>query len=201
MKNLQLVLQLGDIVWDDFAQTEDHIVPYSNSGNEHTSQIDNHKKSGFDVVGVSSNSADKYAVNCVTQEKGERDSLAVDIGNNTMLEDSLSHKSDNMIFGSKSDNVKAVTSFSSDSAGASSHCLRSNNIDSLGESCPDYPSLSDSCTAVDSNSDFPSTHISETEKDLLHFIDTVHEDKDSSNLLYYNWPQIENFEDVDRMFR
>lgn len=195
------VYELGDIVWDDFAQTEDHIVPYSNSGNEHTSQIDNHKKSGFDVVGVSSNSADKYAVNCVTQEKGERDSSAVDIGNNTMLEDSLSHKSDNMVFGSKSDNVKAVTSFSSDSAGASSHCLRSNNIDSLGESCPDYPSLSDSCTAVDSNSDFPSTHISETEKDLLHFIDTVHEDKDSSNLLYYNWPQIENFEDVDRMFR
>lgn len=198
---MQLVLQLGDIIWDEFAQTEDHLVPYSNSAIEHTSQIDNHKKSGFDVVGVSSNSADKYAANRVIQEKGEINISAVNIDNNTMLEDSLSHKSDNMFFGSKSDHVKAATSFSSDNAGASSHCLRSNNIDSLGESCPDYPSLSGSCTAVDSKSDFPSTRISETEKDLLHFIDTVHEDKDSSDLLYYNWPHIENFEDVDRMFR
>lgn len=192
------VYELGDIIWDEFAQTEDHIVPYSNSANEHTSQIDNHKKSGFHVVGISSNSADKYAVNRVSQEKGERDISAVDIANNTML-DSLSHKSDNMFFGSKSDHVKAVPSFSSDNAGASSHYLRSN--DSLGEPCPDYPSLSGSCNAVDSKSDCPSTRISETEKDLLRFIDTVHEDKESSDLLYYNWRQIENFEDVDRMFR
>lgn len=195
------MLQLGDIVWDDFAQTEDHIVPYPKSANEHTSKIGNHKKSGFDVVGVSNHSADKYAANCVSQEKEERDILAVDIANDAMTEDSLSRKSDNMFFGSKSDQIKAVTSFSSDNAGVSSHCLRSNNTDSLGESCLDYPSLSGNCTAVDSNSDFPSTRISETEKDLLHFIDTVHEDKDSSDLLYYNWPHIENFEDVDRMFR
>ncbi|KAL8116657.1 hypothetical protein AgCh_022996 [Apium graveolens] len=195
------VYELGDIVWDEFAETEDHIVPYPKSANEHTSQINNIKKSGFDVVGVSNNSADRYAAYYVGQEKGERDISALDIANDAMLEDSQAHKSDSMFFGSKSDHIKAVTSFSSDNAGVSSHCLRSNNIDSLGESCPDYPSLSGSCTVVDSNSDFPSTRISETEKDLPRFIDTVHEDKDSSDLLYYNWPHIENFEDVDRMFR
>ncbi|KAK4401887.1 protein LNK1 [Sesamum angolense] len=60
--------------------------------------------------------------------------------------------------------------------------------------------LGDKITTVDNNSfSYPLGDITHTGNNLEFFANT--EDKDSSDFLYYGWPEIGNFEDVDRMFR
>lgn len=198
------IYELEDIIWDEFGQGDDHIVPYSRNenANGHASQVDCDKKPRFDVIGVSSNADDKFAPKCVAQKKEERDFSTVNIPNNTMLDKGpWSHTPDNMFSASyDNDPIKEVTSLASDNTRSISHCFKSNNIDSLGELCSDDPILCGRCPADVSNCySYPLTQISQTENDL-HLVDNTHEDE-SSDLLYYSWSDIGNFEDVDGMLR
>uniref|UniRef100_A0A5B6Z960 Protein LNK1 n=1 Tax=Davidia involucrata TaxID=16924 RepID=A0A5B6Z960_DAVIN len=197
---------LEDIVWEEFGQSDDHIVPHPGDehGNENAFQSESSKKLRREVIGVSSNAGDWYAARFVNQGKEEGYFPTLKNRRDTMLEnDSWSHTPGGVFPAScDSDSIKEETSLASDNLRMSSHCFKSSNIDSIGsELCADDPIIGDRCAAVDSNSyRYPLGHISQTDSDLS-FLDNDREDKESSDLLYYAWPDIGNFEDVDRMFR
>ncbi|XP_027772178.1 protein LNK1-like isoform X5 [Solanum pennellii] len=100
------------------------------------------------------------------------------------------------------DSVEEVSSLSSENTRTSNDCSRSNNVDSIsGEVQPNNPILDDKNSAVRDNlHSYPLGPVSQADDDLG-FLDSNHEDKSTTELLYYNWPEMENFEDVDRMFR
>ncbi|KAF8404580.1 hypothetical protein HHK36_009467 [Tetracentron sinense] len=111
-----------------------------------------------------------------------------------MLEEgSRSHAPDGVYSMScDSDSIKVATSLVSDGSG----------LKSIGNVfCTDAPVPSDRCASADTNlCGFPLGHISQADSDL-EFFGNDREDKESSDLLYYDWPDMGNFEDVDRMFR
>lgn len=80
--------------------------------------------------------------------------------------------------------------------------MKNNNMDSFGgELCAADPVLDDQAAAMDNNLfRYQLNNASNNENDLGFFSNNL-QDKESSDLLYYGWPEIENFEDVDRMFR
>ncbi|GMY39015.1 protein LNK1 [Fagus crenata] len=193
---------LEDNVWDDFDESDDHIVPHPGDecGDQFSLQGDSHKKPRREVISVTSNAANatKYSI----REKEERN-LPILTKKYTMLEKGSWSQAPDGVFPSScdSDSLKDV-SIESDDTRMSSHCFKSGKIDSGGsESCVDDPILSDKCAAVDNNLyPYPLSNISQADDDLS-FLDNDREDKQSSDLLYNWWPNIENFEDVDKMFR
>jgi hypothetical protein len=201
-KCLVMMLQLEDNVWDDFDESDDHIVPHPGDecGDQFSLQGDSHKKPRREVISVTSNAANatKYSI----REKEERN-LPILTKKYTMLEKGSWSQAPDGVFPSScdSDSLKDV-SIESDDTRMSSHSFKSGKIDSGGsESCVDDPILSDKCAAVDNNLyPYPLSNISQADDDLS-FLDNDHEDKQSSDLLYNWWPNIENFEDVDKMFR
>ncbi|KAK0589223.1 hypothetical protein LWI29_011222 [Acer saccharum] len=118
-----------------------------------------------------------------------------------LKKESWSHTPDSVFPAScDSDTVKEVTSTASDDTRISSHGSKSDNANNIGDFSADDPILDDGCDPVDNNLySYPLNHISQTENDLS-FLNNDREDKESSDLLYYGWPDIGNFEDVDRMF-
>ncbi|KAJ6700733.1 PROTEIN LNK1 [Salix koriyanagi] len=85
----------------------------------------------------------------------------------------------------------------------SSHCLKNMNIDSVGSDfCASDRTSDEKCSSIDNNLySYPLSHVSQTDNDLS-FFDNDREDKESSDPLYYGWPDdMANFEDVDGMFR
>uniref|UniRef100_A0A5B6ZCE4 Protein LNK1 n=1 Tax=Davidia involucrata TaxID=16924 RepID=A0A5B6ZCE4_DAVIN len=196
---------LEDIVWEDFGQNDDHIVPHPGEkhGNESAFQGDSCKKPLREVIGVST-SGDRYAAKFVNQGKEEEDFPTLKNGRDTVLEkDSWSHTPESVFPAScDSGTIKEGTNLASDNSRMSSHCFKSSNVDSIGSKfCAGDPIIGDRRAAVDSNSYcYPLRHISQTDNELS-FFDNNCEDKESSDLLYYGWPDIGNFEDVDRMFR
>lgn len=195
------MLQLEDNAWYEFGESDDHIVPHPVI--EHDDQFpvegNSRKKPRRDLIGIPSNA------NCATISElqgKEKANLATLTKKSTMLEKvSLSNTPDGAYASScNGDSIKEVTSIASDDTGMSNHCLKSGNLDSSGSDANDNI-MGDGCTVVDNNLyDYPLNHISETDNDLS-FLDNDREDRDSSDLLYYGWPDIGNFEDVDRMFR
>ncbi|XP_049354219.1 protein LNK1-like isoform X5 [Solanum verrucosum] len=100
------------------------------------------------------------------------------------------------------DSVEEVSSLSSENTRTSNDCSRSNNVDSISsEVYPNDLTLDDKNAAVRENlHSYPLGPISQADDDLG-FFDSNHEDKNTTELLYYNLPEMENFEDLDRMFR
>ncbi|KAG2705115.1 hypothetical protein I3760_05G037200 [Carya illinoinensis] len=195
--------ELEDNLWDDFGGSDDHIVPHH--GNECEDRIavqgDSCKKPQGVGIGVASNAANetKYG----TRGKEERSSPIL-TKKDTMLEkDSWSQTPDGMFPSScDGDSLNGVTIMESDDTRMPSHCLKSEKIDSGGsEFCVDDSILGEKCAAVENNLYcYPLSNISQTDNDLS-FLDNECEGEESNDLLSSWWPNIENFEDVDRMFR
>ncbi|KAK2982343.1 hypothetical protein RJ640_009040 [Escallonia rubra] len=154
-------IELEDIVWDEFGQSDDHIVPHPSDehAHGHAFQGDNHKKSRHEVSGVSVY-AGEHAAKRARQGKEERDFGDPNQERSTMLEN-----------------------------------------DGWSQEPDDVSALGDKCPAIGDNSyNYSLSQISQTDEDLS-FFDNDCEGKESGDLLYYGWPDIGNFEDVDRMFR
>ncbi|XVE66538.1 hypothetical protein DITRI_Ditri08aG0087100 [Diplodiscus trichospermus] len=194
--------ELEDNAWDDFGASDDHIVPHT--GDEYGAQFkvrgDSRKKPRHEVIGVTRNADNitKYGI-LGAKEKGLHT-----LTKNSMLEKSPWSYSPDGVFPSSGDDdsLKEVASMASDDPRMSSNGLTTGNMGSVGgEFCADDPALVDKCATDDNNVYcFPLNQISQTDADLG-FFDNNHEDKESSDLLYYGWGDIGNFEDVDRMFR
>ncbi|XP_012436025.1 protein LNK1 isoform X1 [Gossypium raimondii] len=196
------MFELVDNVWDEFGASNDHIVPHTvdEYGSQFEVQGDSRKKPRHEVIEVSRSSEDmtKYSI------VGEKEKGMHTLTKNRMLEKGLwSHSPDGM-FPTAGDNesIKEVTSLASDDPRLSNYGLKTVNIDSVGsEFYSDDSILVDKCDTEDNNVyRFPLNHISKADDDLS-FFNNKNEDKENSDLLYYGWGDIGNFEDVDRMFR
>ena len=203
MPNLLLVrLQLEDNVWDEFGESDDHIVPQPCKTHGEQSQIegDGCKKRWNEVIGVTTN-ADTTTKYCIWGK--EKRNLPTLTNSSTMLEKgSWSHAPDGMFPSCDTDSMKEVTSIASDDTRMSTPSFKSSNVESGGcEFCADDPIMGDGCTAVDNNIyRYPLSQVPQTGNDIS-FFDNDSEDKENGDLLYYAWPDIGNFEDVDQMFR
>ncbi|XP_048228163.1 protein LNK1 isoform X2 [Ricinus communis] len=195
--------ELEDNVWDEFSESDDHIVPHptDDCGDQFRVHGDDHKKPRREIIGVASNIGDatKYI------QKKEEANLHMLTKKDRMLDKaSWSHTPDGVFPGScDSGSVKEVASIASEATRASNQSSKTGNSSSVGgEFADDDPIFAEKSTADDNDTyRFPLSHISQTNNDL-NFFDNDHEVKESSDLLYYGWPDdIGNFEDVDRMFR
>lgn len=163
--------ELEDIVWDDFNQGDDHIVPHSTNARttRNLFEGDTCKKPRREATSVLSNFSNLDASNTICQGKSERDTKLLNKKKNMMEKQSSSQ------------DVKMVKDTSDDTRIMSEKCFKSSYVTSA---------------ACDDNSyNYPLTHISQSE-DLYNC-----ENKESGDLLYYGWPDIGNLDDVDNMLR
>ncbi|KAH6793397.1 dentin sialophosphoprotein-like protein [Perilla frutescens var. hirtella] len=187
--------EFEDIIWDDLCQSDDHIVP-----RPHSLLGDSHKKPHCEVTNISNSTEDSSSAGYVGQGSGVFSSLSK--RKNRMLEsDSRSHGPSG-VFSSSSDgdSTKEASSLAKKTS-SSNHVSKNSNADSNGhEFCVEDAVIGDRTTGFGNNSSTdPLGDITQTGNNLNFFENT--EVKDSSDFLYYGWPEIENFEDVDRMFR
>ncbi|PON39088.1 dentin sialophosphoprotein-like protein [Trema orientale] len=194
--------ELEDNVWDEFGESDDHIVPHPSNthGDQSTIEGDCCKKRQSEVIGVASNAdtSTKYRI-----QGKEKSNVPTVTNNGIMLEKgSWSHTPDGVFPSCDTDSMKEVASIASDDTRMSTHSLKSSNVESGGSDfCADDPIMGDGCTEVDNNVyRYPLSQVPQTGNDLS-FFDNDNEDKENGDLLYYGWPDIGNFEDVDRMFR
>lgn len=196
------IYELEDNVWDEFGASGDHIVPHPNNDYKEQCPIhsDNRKKPRCEVIGIV-NTANNTAIDRICGK--EENHLPCMIGEDRMLEKGSWSETPDGAFPAlcDSDTAKEMTSSASDDARMSGHGSKSEKVDKVGDFCEQNPIFGDKCTAVDNNLyRYPLNQISQSDNDLS-FLDNDCEDKESSDLLYYGWPDIGNFEDVDRMFR
>lgn len=160
------------------------------------------RKSHCEVTNISHSTEDRSSAG-YADEGTERQFSSLSKRKNKMLEsDSTSHAPGG-VFSSSSDgdSMKGASSLASEKTTSSSHVFTNSNTDSHGdELCVNDPIIGDKSTGFNnSSSTDPLGDITHAESNLNFFENT--EVKDSSDFLYYSWPEIENFEDVDRMFR
>ncbi|KAI3805099.1 hypothetical protein L1987_27151 [Smallanthus sonchifolius] len=171
------IYELEDIIWDDFEHSGDHIVPHptDNQGSEDNREGDISKKPRLDITLIQSNE--------------ERVSKKLNKETNMMEKDSWSNMFDGVFAASgDADYAKDTPTVQSGDTKLSNHCFKSSNINSGSGLCTDEGIHKDSSDAVDRNS-----------YNDLNLFSNDGDDKESSGLLYYGWPDVGSFEDVDRM--
>lgn len=195
--------ELEDIAWDEFCSSEDHIVPNpgSNRGDDPSVLGESCRKPRFKGNTTSNCAGDQSALRCDGYGKEQGKFSTPSDPRNMILEQDSRSPAPKSEFPTPSDNnsVKEVSSLVSENSSLSG--FKNNNIDSNGcEICENGTILSDKIAVVDNNSfSYPLDDITQTSKDINFFENT--EEKDPSDFLYYGWPEIGNFEDVDSMFR
>lgn len=183
-KILNLVLQLEDILWDEFDRNDDHIVPHQN-GIEPAFKGDSCKKRRREVIDVSRKAADRSTSEYANQGKGDGFQLLKNTRATMLEKDNWSHTPEGVFSAScDHDSNNEVTSLASHNTGISNRCFKSSKTETIGsEFCDDGPLIGGSCDVVDSNSYCYSLgDISQTDNDL-------------------NYYDISSYDDVDRMYR
>ncbi|KAI3755283.1 hypothetical protein L1987_55079 [Smallanthus sonchifolius] len=173
------IYELEDIIWDDFEHSGDHIVPHptDNQGSEDKREGDISKKPRIDITPIQSNE--------------ERVSKKLNKETNMMEKDSWSNMFDGVFAASgDADSEKNMPTVQSGDTKLSNHCFKSSNNNSGSGLCTDEGIHKDSSGAVDRNS-----------YNDLNLFSNDGDNKESSDLLYYGWPDVGSFEDVDRMLR
>ncbi|KAL4347058.1 hypothetical protein GQ457_17G012480 [Hibiscus cannabinus] len=190
------MFELVDNVWDEFGSSDDHIVPHTVSeyGAQFKAHGDSWEKPLHEVIEATRSAEDmiKYSI------LGDKEKSLHTLTKNRMLEKGLwSHSPDGM-FSTSGDNE----SLKEPCPSMSNHGLKTGNMDLVGsEFCADDSILVDKCATEDNNHYcFPLNPITEADDDLS-FFNNHREDKENNNLLYYGLGDIDNFDDVDRMFR
>ncbi|XP_042495565.1 protein LNK1-like [Macadamia integrifolia] len=199
--------ELEGILWDEFRVNDDHLVPHP-SGEEvldSAGQVDCHKKPRHEEASAFTNSASgEDAVKSALHGKdGTSFAIVKDQKAPMPLMGSCSCTPDGVFPAScDNDSIKGMSSLTADGTKLPNTCFNSNHIDFISnEFCAHDPILGNRSAVIGSSScHFPLGGISSTGSDL-EFFANGHEDKESSGLPYHAWPDIGNFEDVDRMFR
>lgn len=179
--------ELEDINWDDFDRGDDHIVPHPTNARtcRNSFEGDSCKKPRRET-----NTGNLDCSNTIFQKKEERESKPLDKKKNVMEKESTSH-APAFVFNASCNGeiVKDMPNLASDDTRMSNNCFRSSYT------------LSGATSATGDNNSYsyPLTHV--TQEGELCFVDNSCENKESGDLLYYSWPDIGNFEDVDKMLR
>ncbi|KAK1302621.1 hypothetical protein QJS10_CPB12g01199 [Acorus calamus] len=199
--------EIEDISWDELDKNGDHIVPLrgSHQAPETIRQCDFHKTLRHDFVNDAARETDsKGTVSRDVFRKGKTAfHSSLDDGLSSVLEGS-SCASENIIPASVDsvcvNDVKILASKSQDTR-ASDYCFKgpntgtpSNDVFSNGP----IPGHGDTATSG-SLCHFSLDDFSHEEHDL-NFLENKREDEEN-DLLEYGWPDIGNFDDIDRLFR
>lgn len=194
--------ELEDIVWEEFGDNDDHIVPHTGGKNNgYGVESDSSKRPRYELTSTKDNVGSKSASNVALQRKEETRLCSVKKEKEIMLEKSPWPQSSVGAVSASiggDPNGKAATS---DEGLTSNQCMKSTNMDStVSELHGDDPIPGDRTGSVDNLYRYQLNNAGHTEIELGLFGDNL-QDKESSDLLYYMWPELENFEDVDKMFR
>lgn len=196
-------------MWDKFGGNDDHIVPHpGGTAVSNCLQIgDCHKRpwsEAANAVGRITDGKTSATKNVLEGKKSTFHSTLGDDRKAPMLEKgSWSHVHDNdFALSCDSDSINLATGLNLEETKTSNKCFGSSNVDSVGDDfCTDDPILANGDVVVDSNlCHFQLDDISAATSDL-EFFGNSHDQKESTDLLDYGWPDIGNFEDVDKMFR
>ncbi|XP_041990261.1 protein LNK1-like isoform X3 [Salvia splendens] len=188
-----------DIAWDDFFLDDDRTVPHHRSKRptDHLTLGENNKRCRCEVA-IVSNKTGGSATNYVDHrmEKSEISPL-----NNTMLENNSWSPRGPFISGSDNELHKEASSLACDSTTLLPHGLKSNNSDLNSSELLKHDVILNENTSLVDNSpfSFPIGDVNHTGNDHSFFEHA--QNKDSSDLLYGGWSEIENFDDIDRIFR
>ncbi|KAK9071033.1 hypothetical protein SSX86_009601 [Deinandra increscens subsp. villosa] len=180
--------ELEDIIWDEFDGADDHIVPNPTNARtrKNSSERDSCKKLRCETTPVLSDTSNLDASHTICQEKAEKNSKPLDKKKKKMEKESPSHAPHGVFSGScDGEIVKDMPNLASDDIRMPDACIKSSYVSSA--------------TGDNNSYSYPSTQISQA-GDLC-FVDNNSEDKESCDLLYYGWPDIGSFEDVDKMLR
>ncbi|GAB2291994.1 hypothetical protein Dimus_026242 [Dionaea muscipula] len=196
--------ELQDIVWDEFGEGDDHLVPVLHPGNkrcdESLAETQGCKRTRAEIPVVSRNT-DAIAPNNVSLNKEDNSLISLKEKEEIMLErGSWTNSSD----GASCDDESNNRTFNANSEAITDlkDCLKTSPMKSVGgELYAEDPILGDHGAAIEDNLyRYPLSQTISTENNL-NFFNGDHQDKENSDLSYYGWPDIQNFEDVDRMFR
>ncbi|KAL9682581.1 hypothetical protein QQ045_014383 [Rhodiola kirilowii] len=185
------IYELDDIVWDDFSISDDHLVPHPKIAQNEASVVltGSHKKLKSDVGMTSSTcTLGTEHVNLAI----ERTSFSSPkIKSEQMLgNSSLSHNPD--AFPSYDD---LMTSLPYEGANITRGVLVSNN-----NLCTGDPHPGNNCNTAENNISYSLSDAPHSESDHS-FLYNGLENKETGDTLFYEWPEIGNFEDVDQMLR
>ncbi|KAI3774572.1 hypothetical protein L1987_49131 [Smallanthus sonchifolius] len=180
--------ELEDIIWDDLDRGDDHIVPHPTNAqtSRNSSERDSHNKLWRETTPVLRNTGNLDDSHTICQEKIEKDSKPLDKKKKIMEKESPSH-APHGVFNDSCDGeiVKDMPNLASDDIRMQDDCFKG--------------SYATSATGDNNSYSYTLTQLSQA-GDLC-FVDNNCEDKESGDLLYYGWPDIGNFEDVDKMLR
>lgn len=195
-------MQLEDIVWDEFGESDDNIVSRPGSEQENVCgdhvdytkkpllELENPAEGGTDDT-VSVNVNDFVAENggtlySGTKEEAPTPSIEASGWPENVLNDPYSTEN--------ADKVELLAE--------GRHKLSVNEDGALIDEFSDGDTILRNRDSMNYSDlcGFSLTDISPTETDLELFGSEL-EDKESSNFLGYGWPHIGNFDDVDKMFR
>ncbi|CAN0921337.1 Protein LNK1 [Linum grandiflorum] len=190
------IYELDDNVWDEFSESDDHIVP--RPSDQHNNQYGSYKRPRHEVTDGEFDGAG------VKTERREDTGLCPPTTAMMLDKSSWSHPAADDVFHAPSDKgsgkeTKSMALEQEPTVGKS----EGGNIHTADtEFCSEDPVLPGNCKAVNNNEyNYSLNHVSQAESDLT-FFGNDQDNKGSSALLYYEWPDdIGNFEDVDRMFR
>ncbi|KAK4424334.1 protein LNK1 [Sesamum alatum] len=189
------------VAWDEFCFSDDHIVPHPGSKrlDEHFILGESHKKPRRELTSSSDYIGDRSVDGNVDEEREQGGYSSLSKRRNSMLEKDSCSPPKNRAFTSESESdLIEASNLTSDNSMPSGRSLK---INSAGlDICGHNTILCDKTSIADNNSfSYPLGGINQNGCDL-DFLENA-ENKDSSDFLYYGWPEIGNFEDVDRMFR
>ncbi|GKB77322.1 LNK1-like protein isoform X1, partial [Tanacetum coccineum] len=200
--NFSTGLQLHDIIWDDFDQGEDHIVPHLTNARSRRNSFegDSCKKPRRETTPVLTNTNNPDVSNTICHGNAERDSKLSVKEKNMIEKDSWSHAPLGVVNEScDGEQVNDTPNLASDDTRIINSCFESSHGTSDGKFSMDNHVLSSTSAAGENPYSYPLTHIPEA-GDIC-FVDNDSGGKASGDLMYYSWPDIGNLDDVDKMLR
>ncbi|MCL7027975.1 hypothetical protein MKW94_021120 [Papaver nudicaule] len=198
MSDWSMYNELDDISWDEVGESDDHIVPRRNAlkGFVFPAQVGFGKK---DRCGQISPFINNHGCR-FTPIDGVRGRVGIHNIKYPMLENNFwSGSPEGLSLDSGDTNlIQEIANFACADAKLSNNCFLDNNMTSSGnESCGNGV-FDEKLVASDSSfSRFQLGNFTPTDSK---FCIDGDEQKDSTNLLYYGWPDIGNFEDVEKLF-
>ncbi|KAL1564657.1 protein LNK1-like isoform X1 [Salvia divinorum] len=193
--------EFEDIGWDDLCQSDDHIVPRPLE--DHSLLHYSCKKPHCEEINIAYNTEDRHSAGHVDQGSEEGKSSLLSKRKYRMLERGSMSGAPSGVFSSStdSDSTKDASSLASEKTTSSTHVHESSNTDTHGN----QSSVAGTIVGVGTTG-FKTNSSTDPLGDITHAGNNLNffendEVKDSSDFFNFGWPEIENFEDVDRIFR
>ncbi|XP_042064667.1 protein LNK1-like isoform X1 [Salvia splendens] len=187
--------EFEDIGWDDLCQSDDHIVPRPLE--DHSLLCDSSKKPHFEETNIAYNTEGRQSAGHVDQRREQGKSSLLSKRKYRIPERDSTPGAPSVVFFSSTDaeSTKEASGLASEITTSSTPVHESSNTDTHGNQF-----------CVTGTTGFKTNSSTDPLGDITHAGNNLNffendEVKDSSDFFNFGWPEIENFEDVDRIFR